>query len=444
MTLKKISLALGLSATFGLTSSLYAAEAKSSVLSISQTGHDRFFSVAFDKDGNFYAAGSVASSTEASSDSKAVVAKFLADGSLDTTFGESGYASFNFVAAGSGEVARSIAVDSQGRIVIGGALEHANAADPRDRDLFVARLSANGVLDASFGVNGLAIVDLSQGAVNGQSFTADGFGGLAVDSQDRIVLEGAQKRAEGFDTDFVVTRLSSDGTVDTSFAVNGKFSIDNKNLNASAKNPILLGDGSIIGTGYNRDGVNVPFVFKLTPEGALDTTYGEDGVFKSKVLGAVTEVYAGVLHGTDIVTVGYGKDLDSESLDFLSLRINSQGKLDQSYGTNGYTRVDVDGFNDNGRFLAALPDGRVALVGGGRYVATNVDGMIAILNEDGSADQNFAEGGMSLFEFGGENDFLWGAAVSPAGDKLVAVGIKGMTSTGANDDAALVIVPLSR
>lgn len=42
--------------------------------------------------------------------------------------------------------------------------------------------------------------------------------------------------------------------------------------------------------------------------------------------------YGSVLHDSDIITVGYGKERDSESLDFLSLRINGEGKLDKSFG----------------------------------------------------------------------------------------------------------------
>jgi hypothetical protein len=63
------------------------------------------------------------------------------------------------------------------------------------------------------------------------------------------------------------------------------------------------------------------------------------------------------------------------------------------------------------------------------------------LNADGQADSSFAENGARLFDFGGSADFLWGAAVSPAGDKAVVVGLKGAGTAG-NDDAAVVTIPL--
>jgi uncharacterized delta-60 repeat protein len=419
-----------------------ASAAVSSVLPISTRGHDRFFAVAFDKNGNYYAAGSVSEGIEPTDDSKTVIAKFSQDGNLDASFGVNGYAVHNLISAGSGEVARAITVDNEGRVVVGGSLEAAKNSDARDRDVYAIRLLADGTLDQTYGVKGVSIVDFSEGEASGNGFVADGFGGFALDAKGRLVLEGAQKREGGLDTDFVIARLTADGALDASFASQGKFVIDNKNLSASAKTPIIMPDGSIIGTGYNRDGVNVPFVFKVDSDGVLDTAFGIGGIFQEKVLQSATEVYGGILHGDEIITVGYGKDAEEEDLDFLSLRINVDGKLDPSYGGRGYVRIDVDGFNDNGRFLAAIPDGRVALVGGGRYTSANVDGMVAILNEDGSTDESFGENGTQLFDFGGSNDFLWGAAVSPSGDKLVSVGIKGVTSVGGNDDAAVVVIPL--
>jgi hypothetical protein len=68
--------------------------------------------------------------------------------------------------------------------------------------------------------------------------------------------------------------------------------------------------------------------------------------------------------------------------------------------------------------------------------------MAVVLGVDGSADANFAEKGTKLFDFGGSTDFLWGAAVAPAGDKAVVVGLKGAGAEGGNDDAALVMIPL--
>ncbi|WP_141735119.1 hypothetical protein [Oligoflexus tunisiensis] len=412
------------------------------VLAVSATGHDRFFSVAFDSAGNYYAAGSVADSTESTADSKMLVAKFKSDGELDTSFGTDGYAIHNAIVGTTGEVARSIVVQSSGKIVIAGTIEHAGASDTRDRDIGLLRLNTDGSLDSTFGTDGLVTLNLSEGEVSGTSFVADNIGGMTTDSSGRLLIHGSAKRDGGTDTDFVLTRLSADGVVDETFGTAGRTTLDIRNLSASPKPAIVLSSGQILGTGYMRDGsVVVPVIYRTDANGVLDTTYGENGIFSQAVLEATTEVYSAVVQGDSIVTVGYGRNSAEENLDFLSLRITSAGALDTTYGSNGYTRVDAAGFNDNGRNMTQLPDGRIALVGGGRTTAETADGMVAILNADGQADTTFAEKGARLFDFGGTADFLWGAAVSPAGDKAVIVGLKGAGADG-NDDVAVVTIPL--
>jgi uncharacterized delta-60 repeat protein len=412
------------------------------VLAVSATGHDRFFAVTFDNDGNYYAAGSVADSTENTADSKMLVAKFKADGELDTSFGTDGYAIHNAIVGTTGEVARSIIVQSSGKIVIAGTIEQAGASDARDRDIGVLRLNADGSLDSTFGTNGLVTLNFSDGEVSGTSFVADNFGGMTADSTGRLLIHGSSKRTGGTDTDFTLVRLSADGVQDTSFGTNGRTDLDIRNLSASPKPAFVLPSGQILGTGYMRDGnVVVPVIYRTDANGVLDTTYGENGIFSQAVLAATTEVYSAVLQGDSIVTVGYGRNTADENLDFLSLRITAEGTLDTTYGTDGYVRVDAAGFNDNGRYMTQLPDGRSVLVGGGRTTADTSDGMIAILNADGQPDASFAEKGLRLFDFGGPADFLWGAAVSPAGDKAIVVGLKGAAADG-NDDAAIVTIPL--
>jgi uncharacterized delta-60 repeat protein len=413
------------------------------VLAASANGHDRLFAVAFDKDGNYYAAGSVADSTDASADSKMLVAKFKADGELDTSFGTNGYAIHNAIVGTSGEVARSILVQSSGKIVIAGTIEHDGADDARDRDIALLRLNSDGTLDSSFGSNGITTLDLSEGEVSGTSYVADNIGGMTADESGRLLIHAAKKRDGATDTDFVLLRLSADGALDATFGTNGQTSLDIRNLSASPKPPLVMPNGQIMGAGYMRDGsVVVPVIYRTDANGQLDATYGVNGVYSEAVLAAVTEVYAVAPQGDSLVTVGYGRVSTEENLDFLSLRIKADGTRDTAYGTDGYVRVDANGFNDNGRFMTTLPDGRLLLVGGGRTAEQAVDGMVAVLSIDGQADSNFAANGNRLFDFGGSADMLWGAAVSPNGDKAVAVGIKGVGSDGGNDDAAIVTIPL--
>lgn len=131
----------------------------------------------------------------------------------------------------------------------------------------------------------------------------------------------------------------------------------------------------------------------------------------------------------------------------MSLRLTSAGALDPTYGTNGLVRIDVGGFADNSRRLVALPDGRLLLVGGGRLTSADVDGLVARLTPDGQPDLTWAATGWRTYDLGGPSDFLWSVALSPDSRTAAVVGIKGVGSmpmpATLNDDAALLLLPLS-
>jgi uncharacterized delta-60 repeat protein len=431
-------------------------EVKLTISPLSAAGHDHLFGAVFDAQGSLYATGQIAPGTDTATDYASLVAKFTPAGELDTTFGDRGVAVKNVAVGTNGELFRGIVLQSDGKIVISGTVEHAGAADARDRDIALVRYTTSGQLDTTFGDQGVKILDLSTGVLVGTTFAADSVWGLAVYPDDRLVLSGGKVRTGATDTDYVVVRLTKDGALDTTFAGGtGVFALDReipdptngnalKHNNASPRNITLLpGTQGIIAAGYQpipgRD--TEPVVYKLTDAGALDTSFSDDGVFDPYLLNEQAETYAARLQGDKLVTTGYGRALATETTDILSLRLTSSGALDTTYGTEGMVRIDVGGFADNSRNLAILPDNRVLLAGGGRPTSTNVDGFVAILTPDGKPDTSFSPTGWKTFDLGGPSDFLWSLAVAPGGRTAAFVGFRG-AATGGNDDAALLLVPI--
>lgn len=426
---------------------------KATVVPVSPTGPDRFFGVTFDALGNIYATGQVAESTATSADVATVVAKFKPDGTRDDTFGTHGIAIHNVAVGTNGELFRGIVVQSDGKVVTSGTIEHVGASDARDRDVALLRLNTDGTRDTSFGTNGVVTINLSDGMANGMGYVSDVAWGLQRYSDDRLVLSGAQRRAGALDTDFIVARLSKDGVLDDGFGTHGVFAldllVDGMSNNASARNlTILPGTDGIVAAGYQpvpgRD--TEPVVYKITDAGQLDLQFGTQGAFIDYVLDEQAECYAARPQGTKLVTTGYGRSLAAETSDILSLRLNADGTLDKSYGQNGLVRIDIAGFGDNSRLLEVLPDNRVLLIGGGRQTASDVDGVVVLLTPDGAPDTSFAPNGWRAFDLGGPADFLWSVALSPNQKTAAIVGVKGVganpTPAGANDDAALLLLPL--
>lgn len=416
------------------------------ISAISANGHDRFFNLVLDAQGNIFTVGVSAPGTDAATDFSSIVAKFTPQGVLDTTFGTGGVFTKNLAVGTSGELARAIGLQSTGKIVVAATVEHVGATDARDRDVAVMRLNTDGTLDTTFGTNGVAILDLSPGQLVGSSYLADSVWHLVVQQDDKIVLSGGQVRPGGTDTDFAMVRLLANGAVDGSFGTSGKVLVDINNANASPRGLTLLPDGSLIGSGYYTvmPGVIAPVVYKVTSAGVLDTTFATGGVFSTPVLAAQTEAYSVALQGNKLVTTGYGyASSTTESLDWTSLRFLPNGNLDPTYGTNGLARVDITGFADQSRAVLVLPDNRVMLIGGGRPTSSNVDGAVGVLTPNGQLDGTFSPTGVKLFDLGGANDFLWAGALAPSGKYVVFAGVKGIASGGTgHDDAALLLLPV--
>lgn len=455
------------------------------VVALSTTGHDRFYAVTHDEDGNIFATGQIADSLEATADYEIVVAKFSPAGELDDTFGEDGIARVNVrEGGGAAELARGIVIQASGRIVVGGTAEHDPSAAgllARDTDIVLVGFTAAGELDESFGEDGIDWIDLGTGAVDSSGADprlvgADAQYGLGLDSMDRLVIHGATRAPEPrTDTDYAIVRRLPNGGLDADFAGgDGYVTMDIGMTNAGARAVSVLADDSIIGAGYTTaetldrpDGdaeteSQQPVLWKVTSAGELDATFATedatetDGVFYD--FGTPlperrnAEAYgAAVLSDGRLVTIGYGPTPVTGGMrtDLVSFRFSADGELDATYGTDGLTYVDVGMDGDNGRFIVALPDDRTLSVGQARPVppsggTVEIDAVVLVLSEDGVPDAAFGEGGFRTYDLAGSDQF-WGAHVheATAGDSVAIAGIAGGETSGTDDDdAVLLILPL--
>jgi uncharacterized delta-60 repeat protein len=136
----------------------------------------------------------------------AVVYRLAANGSLDATFGRNGKV---IVDGGQNEVAFAMALQPDGRIVVGGAT---SGIGPAHADALVYRLAPNGSLDNTFGRNGT--VKLDSGGV-------EQVNGVAIQANGKIVLAGSTTRS----SQAVVYRLAPSGARDTAFGGGGELEL---------------------------------------------------------------------------------------------------------------------------------------------------------------------------------------------------------------------------
>lgn len=326
------------------------------------------------------------------------VVRLKTDGTLDTSFGTGGKVTLDLGAAtGSArDTVFGFDVDSQGRVVLFGSTK---ATGRSDVDRFVARLTANGVLDTSFGVDGLQRLDL---------------GGTTDNARHGFVQADGKILAAGY-TPLPTGAMLEDGGVQTA-------------------NTVVL----------TRLGVN----------GVPDTTFGTDGIVKFNPFSPVApatlwgyaESYVAVPQsGGRLVTAGYGRAGGSGTVDLVSFRFDSSGTPDTTWGTNGRVVFDLIGADERGRNAVALPDDRVLVVGSATPLTSNIDAMVLMLKADGTYDTSFDGDGVRTFSFDRKDEAFWGAALGPGAMTLAAVGYRtGPANTDAeNDDALLALIPLS-
>ena len=222
----------------------------------------RAFDVAVLTDGRIVVAGDapVGSGTQDFGDF--LVARYMADGTRDASFATDGMIITDMTSRT--DLARNLVVQPNGAVVVSG---DPFGSDPA-RSTSVARYDANGVLDPSFGSGGKVVI---AGAYVGR--------GLALQSDGRLVLVGsmAVQNVPNDFTHFAVLRLNADGTFDNSFGTEGATTTSITGLTDTAHAVALQADGRIVVAGEGNL-VNPNFALvRYNTDGTLDTSFAVDG-----------------------------------------------------------------------------------------------------------------------------------------------------------------------
>jgi uncharacterized delta-60 repeat protein len=175
----------------------------------------------------------------------------------------------------------------------------------------------------------------------------------AVQSDGKIVLVGSAEITADGDTDFAVTRLNADGTLDLTFGTDGKKTIafDLGGVNCDVATCVAIqSDGKIVIGGYAQRTISGNFDFalvRLNTDGSLDNSFSTDG--KATVSfdygGTGDDRASGIAIQPDgrIVIVGDAKVANDGRSDFAMARLTTSGDLDTTFSVDGLKRVDFNG-----------------------------------------------------------------------------------------------------
>ena len=208
---------------------------------------DDAFSVLIQPDGKIVAVGS-ANDPATFYDFAAV--RYLSNGTLDTTFGVAGKVHTDFGDQNFDRV-RSAVLQPDGRIVAAGFAISQNGGV---QNFAVARYTSNGILDTSFGTGGITQIDFGnccQGATK-----------VLMQSNGKIITVGGSN-GESPEDDFLLARLTSDGSLDATFGAGGKVRTSFGDLNGGANGAVLQPDGKIVAVGFQATGLKLFADFAL-------------------------------------------------------------------------------------------------------------------------------------------------------------------------------------
>jgi uncharacterized delta-60 repeat protein len=264
-----------------------------------------------------------------------VVARYNADGQVDSSFGDGGIARFVGGPQGVGGITGGMLLQPDGKIVVSGT-DSVNAQD----ELEVVRFHGNGRIDRSFGDGGIAIVPIDS------RFSS-------TNEQGLVLHEGKLTIAVGGDGKALVVRLGPDGSLDRSFGAAGTATTI---TNSRAAGLVVQPDGRAVVMGES--------ITRLLPDGSPDTGFGSAGVVKmpEKVR---AEAIALQPDGRLLLAGTLLEETSHTPRDFALVRLNSDGSFDSGLGGgSGYVATDISGgTHDEAAALALLPDGGALLVG---------------------------------------------------------------------------------
>jgi uncharacterized delta-60 repeat protein len=313
-------------------------------------------SVALQADGKIVAAGS----TGDGSNYKFAVARYNADGSLDTSFDGDGKVTTSF---GDRGLANGVAVGADGKIVAAGT------SGPWWRSsVAAARYNADGSLDTTFNGTGQVITVFSSGEGDGRS--------VAVQADGKIVIAGdSNSFGAGHPHNFGLIRYNANGSLDTSFNGTGMVTTNFGALD-TALSVAVQADGKIVAGGYSwAYGPSDFAVARYNADGSLDTSFDGDGKvttdFGSSDWGASVALQA----DGKIVVVG-GTTVSAGPASFALARYNADGSLDTSFGGTGKVTTEFVAFPYSGAYSVALQaDGKIVAAG---YTSDGISNNFAV------------------------------------------------------------------
>lgn len=254
----------------------------------------------------------------------------------------------------------------------------------------IAKYSADGFLDLSFGIDGYTAI-----------FTMLDFGDARLQDDGKIIIGGSNhKICEGEHDrgqDHLMARFTTDGALDTSFNKVGSVRFSLGEI-ANERVISITTKGNLIAAIGRSDYWGGEYIYYLT-------VYNLNGthIFHDILHGPITEIfdnrthYSVAIDSNEVLLIGYLEsgyrpDPSSSVVSHTFIRYNADGSTDTTFRPNAIKAL-LDGGHEFAGSIDVTPEGKIILM-----TRTSEDGAIYFLNNDGSINQNFGENGKVIMD----------------------------------------------
>jgi len=213
------------------------------------------------------------------------IARYNSNGTLDNSFSGDGKQITTLGA--DDQFDSAVVVQPDGKIVVAGWARHGS-----NNEWFVMRYNPNGSLDSNFDTDGKVTTEFfGNGAQTARA--------VDLQSDGKIVVAGSA--FDGTRSSFALARYNPNGSLDNTFDTDGKLTTD-FGASGGARGVRVQSDGRIVAAGSAN---NVWSVTRYTTDGSLDTSFDMDGKVQTH-FGSAIEYAEAVAIGPDgkIVVAG--------------------------------------------------------------------------------------------------------------------------------------------
>ncbi len=341
-------------------------------------------------------------------------------GDLDTTFSSDGIVLTDL--GNTADRGEAVLVQLDGKIVVAGSSRlGTNTA------IAVARYDFDGSLDTDFDLDGILTTPI--GSVDDAAFA------VTIQADQKILVGG--QSWNGADFDFALVRYETDGSLDTSFGINGIVTTGfSPGSDDGAFAIALQSDGRILLAGFTASGGDEDFALaRYDTDGTLDPGFDGDGLVTTDIAGFFDRARAMAVQSDGRILLAGSAFNNNNDEDVAVVRYLATGGLDTVFGNNGRVIIDFVSSNERATGIALQGNGRIVLAGSTRSGGDR-DFLALRLLVSGSPDTTFGAAGTGsvITDLGGLDDLASGVAIQSDGKILLS----GLSNNGGADQFALV------